>query len=136
MTVIKMSEATYIAVHTICLFTMNKGRLRSSKEIAAILGVSEGHLSKVLQILVKNGLVESVRGPKGGFLLACNEKQLRLIDIYRLFEGNLGYKKCTFKSDICNRACFLERIEKPISNLFMKIYGETSFYDIVNNLSH
>jgi Rrf2 family protein len=133
MSVIKMSEATYIAIHTVMLFAMNKGRLRSSKEIAAILGVSEGHLSKVLQILVKADLVESVRGPKGGFLLISNEKQLRILDIYKLFEGNINYKKCSFKADTCQKTCILEKIEKPLYEQFFKIYGETSFYDLINN---
>ena len=69
-TILKMSEAVSIALHASALLASDPGTKLSNKQIAGRLHVSEAHLSKVLQRLVKVGLVRSMKGPKGGFVLA------------------------------------------------------------------
>jgi DNA-binding IscR family transcriptional regulator len=61
--VIKISEATTLALHTMFYLYLKKDQLVSTKEIAAMFGFSENHLAKVLQRLVKVGYVASIRGP-------------------------------------------------------------------------
>lgn len=132
MSILKISEALSIAIHSMVLLAMNKDRLRSSKEIAAILGVSEGHLNKVLQILARAKIVDSLRGPKGGFILQKESKEIRLIDIYELIEGKLDLNDCTH-GNLCGGSCALRGLKESMNNLFLNFFQGTTLQDLVNS---
>ena len=67
--VLKISDAATLALHTAVLLADRTEGPLTTKEIALTFGISEAHLAKVLQRLAKAGIVHSGRGPKGGFLL-------------------------------------------------------------------
>ncbi len=58
----------------------------SAGEIASKYGISFNHLAKVLRSLVRARLIESVRGPGGGYRFCGNPKRATLFDIIGLFE--------------------------------------------------
>ncbi|OGI03343.1 MAG: hypothetical protein A2104_10330 [Candidatus Melainabacteria bacterium GWF2_32_7] len=99
--VIKISEAATLALHTMYFLSISTNRLVSTKEIASTFTISENHLAKVLQRLVKVGLVESIRGPKGGFSLAKNSDNITLLEIYEAIEGTLEMSDCLLNEPIC-----------------------------------
>ena len=49
-------------------------------------GISVNHLGKVMRTLVRAGLVQSVRGAKGGFQFSGNARRTTLMDVIELFE--------------------------------------------------
>lgn len=53
----------------------------SSRDFAERLGISRRHLEPVLQSLVRNGILKSVRGPRGGYVLARERRRITLADI-------------------------------------------------------
>lgn len=54
-----------------------------SRDFAERLGISRRHLEPVLQGLVRNGILKSIRGPRGGYLLARERRRITLGDIVR-----------------------------------------------------
>jgi Rrf2 family protein len=98
--IIQISEAASLAFHSMA-FIAKKGETCSVKEIAQGLGVSEAHLAKVLQRLSREGLVNSLRGPKGGFTLAKAEEEITLLDVYQAIEGPLSIEHCLMGRDKC-----------------------------------
>ena len=94
--VLKISEAAILALHGMAYLAVNPDKLSSTKEIATKLRISEAHLSKVLQRLAKTGLVRSIRGPKGGFVLAKASDEISLLEIYESIDGQLVSSKCLF----------------------------------------
>ncbi len=84
--VIAISEAVSLGFHGMGLLAASKKRL-SAHEMAEILGVSEAHLTKVFQRLVREGLVNSVRGPGGGFELRLPSGEINLLSVYHAIEG-------------------------------------------------
>ncbi len=48
------------------------------------------YLEQLLNRLRRHGLVESVRGPKGGYLLSKAPQQIAIGEIVRALEGKLG----------------------------------------------
>lgn len=99
---VKISEAASLGLHTMALLA-NQGKGRSTgKEIADILGASVHHLAKVMQRLVRAGLVDSAVGPQGGFRLAKPAGRIKLLTIYETIEGPLGEPQCLLAEQICN----------------------------------
>jgi len=105
--VVKFSEAASLALHTMSLLASEPDKHMSVREIVERLPVSENHLAKVLQRLTKAGLIESVRGPKGGFLLKRNPEDITLLEVYEVIEGPLPVVRCLFPEPKCNGNCIL-----------------------------
>ena len=57
------------------------GSPMTTKNIARTMKVPQSYLSKVLQSLVRGGLVLSTRGLNGGFVLARRPEELTMLDI-------------------------------------------------------
>lgn len=98
---IRLSEAASIALHSVALMAGSPGSLFSGKQIARRLGVSINHLAKVMQRLVKAGILSSSRGPTGGFSLALPLEQVSLLDIYEAIEGRLSNSPCPLNRKKC-----------------------------------
>jgi len=64
------------------------------KEIADRQGISFSYLEQILHKLGKAGLIESVRGPAGGYLLARKPGDLTIGDIVRALEGPIALTHC------------------------------------------
>jgi len=103
---IKVSDAATIGLHAAIVIAGGGGRVAATPEIAARLQVSEAHLAKVLQRLTRHGIVKSVRGPKGGFVLARPAEAISLLEVYEAIEGPLQAGECLFDLPVCREhAC-------------------------------
>ena len=59
----------------------------SAAQIARRQGLSVAYLEQLLHRLKKQGMVTSVRGPKGGYLLAREPEQVSVGEIVRTLDG-------------------------------------------------
>src|ERR1700756_4295787 len=60
-----------------------KGRPVSAKALAARHGLPPRHLEPVLQALVREGILKGIRGPGGGYELACERRSISAESILR-----------------------------------------------------
>ena len=68
--------------------------------IAARQNISERYLEQIVALLKKNGLVKSIRGASGGYVLSREMKDISVGDILRALEGSLEPVKCAaFRSE-------------------------------------
>lgn len=81
-----------------------KGLRLGIKQIAEEIGANEHTTAKILQVLAKEGIIYSAKGPSGGFYLAPDEKPIYLIQIVRIIDGEdlffecgLGLHECSEK---------------------------------------
>lgn len=88
------------------------GRLATIPEIARAHAISENHLMKVVHQLVKNGVVESVRGKGGGIRLARPAAEIRLGQVIRQAEGDAPIVECLGEAPQCvlHSGCRLKKI--------------------------
>ncbi len=108
--ILRMSDAASLALHTAVILASNPKRLISTKELAKIIQASEAHLSKVLQRLEKFGIVQSTRGPKGGYKLGKDGDQITLLEVYEAIDGKLAYSDCLLSKCICKGDCIMGRL--------------------------
>jgi len=122
---IDFSEAFLIAIHGVVVIAKNK--MSNIKEVSALIGASENHVSKVLQRLVKNNVLKSVRGPEGGYMLARNPEDILLIDVYESVEGKLTSSDCPFAKTGCsfNKCVFGSAVKKAEETMSSYLTGNT-----------
>ncbi len=132
--ILRISEASLLAMHgMVFLVHKPKDELVSVKDMAYALGVSEHHLSKVFQRMTKAGLVKSVRGPRGGFLLARPAVEIRLIDILTAIEGDFEPKDCLFSKKLCqNNGCILGELVVDINKQILRYLKKKKLSDFRN----
>lgn len=74
----------------------------SIKEIAEFINASEHTVGKLLQKLVKEEVINSAKGPTGGFYITTMQMSQSIMRIVNAIDGNevfdqcgLGFKKCS-----------------------------------------
>jgi Rrf2 family protein len=129
---IRMSEATALGLHTMAVVARRNGPT-STAQIAAELHASEAHLSKVLQQLVRVGLLRSKRGPSGGYALAKPPGEISLLAVYEALEGPLCQDGCLFTEPVCRRPhCILGDLVERVRNEVHERFESTTLNDVVN----
>ena len=97
-----LSEAASLAVHSLEIVALEPDKLHTVKELASRLKASEAHLAKVMQRLVKTGLVESHRGPSGGFALMKKPEEITLYNVFSAIEGEEPDECCPLMKEGCS----------------------------------
>jgi Rrf2 family protein len=96
----EISKASATAIHGLAYLADAPGQAPLDvKEIAGGLGMPKGYLAKTFQILSKNLLVHSRRGPKGGYVLARSPENINLLEIIEAMEGPVAAGQCEILSD-------------------------------------
>ncbi len=95
--------------------------------IARTLKVSEAHLSKVLQRLSKTPLLKSVRGPRGGYMLALPPKEITLLQIWETIDGSMDPNYCLLENIDCQSAgkCIFKDLTRKIYDEVRNSLGST-----------
>ncbi|HVB82986.1 MAG TPA: Rrf2 family transcriptional regulator [Candidatus Binataceae bacterium] len=64
------------------------------EEIAAVQGVPENYLRRLLIELKRGGLVLSQKGPSGGYMLARSPARITMADVVEIIEGDYTPVEC------------------------------------------
>ena len=77
----------------------NIHRVVNTKEIAEEHLIPLELLAKVLQTLAKHEMIESQNGPKGGYVLAREPRDISIAQVLEAIEGPLGIADCYHEKD-------------------------------------
>jgi Rrf2 family transcriptional regulator, iron-sulfur cluster assembly transcription factor len=112
------------------------GKRSSLKEIAAQIDSPEAFTAKILQILSRNNLIESSKGPQGGFEMDLKQmKQIKLSEIVSAIDGDGIYKGCALGLKTCSekQPCPLHEQFKTIRSELRTMLENTSIYELSLN---
>lgn len=130
--VVHISEAASLAVHSMVLIA-GSSEILNVNHIADVTHSSRNHLAKVMQVLVKNNYLDSVRGPKGGFTLKGDPKKINLLEIYELIEGNLEAHHCGIETQKCPfDTCVFGGLADKFSAEFIEYLRNKSLSDLIS----
>jgi Rrf2 family protein len=73
-------------------------------EIAERQDLSKKYVGHIVNQLLAVGILESVRGPQGGYMLARPARKIRLGEIVRALDGSLSPVRCVEKPGFCDRS--------------------------------
>jgi len=93
---VKLStKGRYAVMAMVDLTSRNEGRPVALAEIAERQEISLSYLEQLFARLRKGGLVKSVRGPGGGYMLAHSPEQTRISDIILAVDEPIRATRCT-----------------------------------------
>jgi Rrf2 family protein len=94
------------AMRAVIALASGDGRSLTTRQIATAMNVPPSYLSKVLQSLVRAGIVQSTRGLKGGFVLVGRPEDWCMLDILNAVSPLKRIESCpldlaSHSSDLC-----------------------------------
>jgi Rrf2 family protein len=129
--VINFSDAASIGIHSAILIAKTDKPMNAI-QLSEKLGHSKFNIGKVLQRLVKDGILNSFRGPAGGFSLKKKPEDILIYDIYRSIEGEVQYGECPHEHHICPLdKCIRDTIIKQLTTDFVNHLKENTLQDFI-----
>ncbi|WP_420549469.1 Rrf2 family transcriptional regulator [Curvivirga sp.] len=91
----KLGDGVEQAIHAVAMLgTVEDGYVLSAAALAEYHGVSTSYLLKHLQALSREGILNTVPGPKGGYSLARPTDKITLLDVVLAVEGRAPAFRC------------------------------------------
>lgn len=102
------------------------------KEIANFIDASEHTVGKMLQTLVKDKVINSSKGPNGGFYIGPKQKNQSIMNVVEAIDGKDVFKKCGLGLSKCSSVhpCPIHNDYSLIRNLFEKLCREKKMSDL------
>jgi len=103
-----------------------------SADIASRQYIPEQYLDQILMVLRKEGLVKSVRVPKGGHLLAKPPAQITMAQVLQALEGYVPPMECLPNPDFCKLTpgCALRVVWRKIDEMTQQILRSTTIEEL------
>jgi Rrf2 family cysteine metabolism transcriptional repressor len=110
-----------------------KGPLQT-KVIARHQDISVKYLEQLMTTLKSTGIVRSVRGAKGGYLLAKPPEQIRMSDVFFAFEGTVATVECVANESYCSRVadCVARGIWIEVQQAIVNVLQSKTLQDLVS----
>jgi len=88
------TKSTYGLRAMLAISLSESGGVTSIADISKAEGISVPYLEQLLNRLRRKGLIESIRGPKGGYVLSKPPKRITVGEIVKALEGNISPVHC------------------------------------------
>ena len=129
--VVSLSEAASIAIHSIILIAKVE-KMINVNQIAEATGSSKHHVAKVVQRLVKENILSSIRGPQGGFFLKKDPADITLLEVFEAIEGKLEITDCPMDNPICPfEECIMGTVVKNMTVEFKNYFQNKTIKDFL-----
>ena len=126
----RLTRYTDYAMRVLLYLAARPDRLCSIAEIAAVYGISQNHLMKVVSDLVNAGYLVSVRGRSGGVRLARLPTEINIGSVVRHTEDGFDLADCG--SCIIAPACGLTGALAQALAAFMKVLDGYTLENLMN----
>ena len=111
------------------------------KEISEALGLPTPFLAKILQLLARQKILGSTKGPHGGFVLQKDPREIRLYDIVKAIDGDDLFTYCVIHNNTCSCSdkekapCLLHDDYTKIRVNLAKLFTNKTVANIVKSLN-
>ncbi|MGD8785813.1 MAG: Rrf2 family transcriptional regulator [Phycisphaerales bacterium] len=130
----KLSTRTRYAMRALIELAENGGRSPLQlKIIAKRQDISIKYLEQLMAVLKSAGLVRSIRGSKGGYILTRGPEQIKLSEAFHCLEGTVTTVECVGNEDYCNRTadCATRRVWMQVQMAMDDVLKSITLRDMV-----
>ncbi|MAS05101.1 MAG: Rrf2 family transcriptional regulator [Ahrensia sp.] len=130
----RLTIRTNLAMRVLMTCAVNPGYSITKAEIADKCNASKNHLGQVIRQLAHLGYIKALRGRNGGMYLARTPEDIRVGDVFRVFEADLPFAECfDEKENNCPLigSCWLRPALKRAVEAFYASLDKISLADLV-----
>ena len=104
-------------------------------EIATKLSVPKHFLGKIMQEIVRAGLLKSTKGPYGGFSLADETLATPVIKLVEITDGMDQFSMCILQLKYCNglNPCPFHYEMEEIKRNYLNLFTKNTFGDLLKD---
>ena len=134
----KLSSRSRYGLRTILQLAVEYGNgPLQIKAIAKRQDISSKYLEQLISMMKSAGLVSSVRGPKGGYVLTREPNKIKLSEIFTALEGPLVAAEClehpAFRPGCAD--CATRKVWLKIQNAMMGVLESTTLQDLADDVA-
>ncbi len=133
----KLSSRSRYGLHAVLDLALEygKGPLQI-KTIASQEDISNKYLEQLMTILKTSGLVRSLRGPKGGYMLAKPPNEVKLDEVFTVLEGPLVTVECLQHPEYCPRCaeCITRQVWSDVQDAILGVLEAINLQDLVDRV--
>ena len=126
------SQTVEYALRAIICLAHEAPTVQNSKRLAEMTDVPQSYLAKVMLSLNRAGLVDSQRGPHGGFSLTKDPKQLSVLEVVNAVEPIRRIHECPMHIEGHEtNLCPLHRTLDDVMAMAEKVSRETTVAEVL-----
>lgn len=96
------SKSCEYALRAVLFISQFPGRNVGIREIAGNINIPVPYLKKLLQILAKRGILKSIKGPGGGFIINPALQEPKLLHVVEAIDGPDIFNRCGIGQTQCH----------------------------------
>jgi len=131
----KLSTRTRYGIRAMLELAENygKGPLQL-KTIACHQNISVKYLEQLMIILKSAGIIRSIRGPSGGYVLAKSPNEIKISDCFNCLEGPVITTECVINSSFCPRTtdCVARELWTEVQGAMMTVLRSKTLQNLVD----
>lgn len=133
----QITRKTDYAIRSVLYLASRSDAITMIDEIAREMGIPRSLLAKILQKLVKAGIIRSFRGIGGGFRLDREPGDISLLDVIEAIQGPIAMNACALEKGACSRSpdCVVHPVWVEVRREAERILGGKDFAALAEDLS-
>ncbi len=108
------------------------------KIIAKRQDISVKYLEQIMTVLRSGDFIRSIRGPRGGYMLAKAPNQVKISDIFDCLEGCITTVECVEDEDYCARSmdCVARQLWAQVQKAIRDVLQSITLQDLIDRAKH
>ncbi|GEO05048.1 hypothetical protein AAE02nite_27120 [Adhaeribacter aerolatus] len=135
-----LTKTSEYALRSIVYVAMQaaEGKKIGIKEIAKELELPLHFIGKILQDLVRKGIIASIKGPNGGFYLSRPASEITIMEVVRVIDGVEAFKRCGLGLKHCSdtHPCPLHHDFKKYRDGLATLFSTKTIRDLVQDIQN
>ena len=127
-----ISQTAEYALRAVVFLAMNPTDAYTTQQISALTKVPAAYLSKVMQSLVKEGILHSQRGIGGGFILSSSADDITVLEVINAVDPIKRIRTCPLDLEMhgANLCALHKRLDDATATI-EKVFGNTTIGDLL-----
>lgn len=129
---LRLTKRTDYAIRACLVLAEGSVTPLSRRRIAERMSIPDGFLAQILADLSRAGMVRSVKGKLGGYLLSRDAATLTLLAIIEAVEGPSRSDQCVLENRSCSEPgpCLMHAAWSTAQSAFIEVLATTTIVDV------